>query len=70
MIGGQATRTCTSRARPRSRNCEISVFMVVDRTIVSSTSSTRFPSRTSGSGVYLSRALSARFVPSINVRPT
>ena len=45
------------------------VFSVVLRTIVSSISNTRLPASTSRKGVYLSCTRSARFWPSMNVRP-
>ena len=45
--------------------------IVVERTMLSSTSRTRLPASTSGRGVYFRRALAARSaVPSMNVRPT
>ena len=48
----------------------MSTRIVVERTIESSTKSTRLPSSTSRSGVYFDAALFARVpVPSINVRP-
>ena len=71
MIGGQATRRWISRAPPRSRISLTSARMVVERTMLSSTSRTRLPARTSGSGVYLRRTLASRSaVPSMKVRPT
>src|SRR5437868_6521739 len=69
MIGGQATRTCTSLAPPRSRRCCRSDLSVVLRTMVSSTSSTRLPPSTSRSGLYFTRARPARFRPPMNARP-
>ena len=61
MIGGQAIRTWTSRASPRSLTCEIRARIVVERTIVSSTRSTRLSFKHLGQGVYFMRTLSARF---------
>ena len=57
MIGGQATRRWISRARPRRGSRWTSARIVVERTMLSSTSRTRLPARTSGRGVYLRRAL-------------
>jgi len=70
-MGGQATRTCTSRALPSSRSRAASARKVVARTIESSTRNTRLPVSTLGSGVYLRPALASRVVAgSMKVRPT
>ena len=70
MIGGQATRTWISRASPSDRMRPSSDFIVVLRTIESSTRITRRPSRTSRSGVYFVSTFCRRLAaPSMNVRP-
>ena len=59
MIGGDETRRCTSRA-PASRSSETILRVVVPRTIESSTTITRLPSSTCGSGLNLSRRPTSR----------
>ena len=69
MIGGQATRRWISRAPPRSRISCTRARMVVDRTMLSSTSKTRLPAEDLGQGRVLEPGLGGAVGRSLDERP-